>query len=98
MTLHAAGATLQGYAPGYKFENQDSALVLSTFMTSDQALFAVMDGHGTHGARVSQFVRAALPNALIEGLEAGANPATSLHIAFNGVDARMSSQVCSSST
>ncbi|MEW5313329.1 MAG: hypothetical protein WDW38_004906 [Sanguina aurantia] len=92
MVLHAAGATLQGYAPGYKFENQDSALVLSTFMTTDQALFAVMDGHGSHGARVSQFVRAALPNALIENLAGGASPAAALHHAFVGVEARMSTQ------
>ncbi|GFR50994.1 hypothetical protein Agub_g13320, partial [Astrephomene gubernaculifera] len=38
--MDAAGISLPGYAPGYKDRNQDSALLLDTFLSNRQQLLA----------------------------------------------------------
>ncbi|PNG99421.1 putative protein phosphatase 2C 61, partial [Tetrabaena socialis] len=70
-SVDAAGVSLPGYAPGYKDQNQDSALLLDAFLSSRQQLLAVMDGHGPEGHRVSAFVRQNLPFTLLNQLVAG---------------------------
>ncbi|EFJ52887.1 hypothetical protein VOLCADRAFT_86320 [Volvox carteri f. nagariensis] len=66
--LDVAGVSLPGYAPGYKDRNQDSALLLDTFLSNRQQLLAVFDGHGPEGDRVSAFVKRNLPYTLLTQL------------------------------
>ncbi|GLI71826.1 hypothetical protein VaNZ11_017192 [Volvox africanus] len=67
-TVDVAGISLPGYAPGYKDRNQDAALLLDTFLSNQQHLLAVFDGHGPEGHRVSAFVKRNLPYTLLAKL------------------------------
>ncbi|KAG2502248.1 hypothetical protein HYH03_000734 [Edaphochlamys debaryana] len=74
--IDAAGLSLCGYAPGYKDRNQDSAVLVDSFLSNRQLLAAVFDGHGPEGHRVSGFARRNLPFTLLaafmaEGEEGG---------------------------
>lgn len=42
-----------GLEPGYKKTNQDNCFAFEKFITEEQALFGVMDGHGPNGERVA---------------------------------------------
>ncbi|GLC47518.1 hypothetical protein PLESTB_001763700 [Pleodorina starrii] len=66
--LDVAGVSLPGFAPGYKDRNQDSALLLDTFLSNRQQLLAVFDGHGPEGHRVSAFAKCNLPYTLLTQL------------------------------
>lgn len=55
-----------GFEPEYKKENQDNCFAYDKYITSDQGLFAVMDGHGPYGHRVSDFVKRKLPEVFAE--------------------------------
>lgn len=48
-----------------KKQNQDSSLVLQNFMgINNNYFFGVFDGHGTNGAKVSQFLKDCIPDGI----------------------------------
>lgn len=54
-----------GCEPHYKKTNQDNCFAFEKYITADQALFGVMDGHGPNGKARWQYYRVARCKALI---------------------------------
>lgn len=49
ISVHVACMSKTGCEPGYKKVNQDNCFAFEKYITPDQALFRVMDGHGPNG-------------------------------------------------
>lgn len=75
---------------GARPENQDGWILCERFAGHEGAVFAaVLDGHGSDGRRVAQFVQSALPELLAAQPDVLSEPPAALRRAFAQTQARL---------
>jgi serine/threonine protein phosphatase PrpC len=99
----SASLSQVGFEPEYKKENQDNCFAYDKYITSDQGLFCVMDGHGPFGHRVSDFVKRKFPEVFAECSMQFTDPKQALTSTFlttdrgldySGIDTELSGSTC----